>query len=104
LFDAHVGISGNILCSLGKGYRTLFLESDSAIAVSLVNKGCSSTHPCFSIVFLINRLMMKDWQVIVSHIYSQANQVADRLVDYALSIPTSTYYLDHPLPDCVNLL
>ncbi|GAU20014.1 hypothetical protein TSUD_273490 [Trifolium subterraneum] len=67
-----------------KGYRYVSLESDSAIVVSLINKGCPPSHPYVSIVSLINRLKMKDWQVQISHIYRQANQVADWIANYAL--------------------
>jgi len=68
----------------------LSLESDSVITVSLVTKGCTSTHPYFSIGSLINHLMMKDSQVIITHIYRQANLVVGWLAGYALSIPTCT--------------
>ncbi|MCH84869.1 hypothetical protein A2U01_0005706, partial [Trifolium medium] len=64
------------------------LESDSAVAVSLINKGCPPSHPCATIVSLINRLKTKDWQVQISQIYRQTNQIADWIADYALSIPT----------------
>jgi hypothetical protein len=38
------GIYSALELAWDKGYRMLSLESDSAIAVSLVNKGCPSTH------------------------------------------------------------
>ncbi|PNY11412.1 ribonuclease H [Trifolium pratense] len=87
-----------------KGFRLVNLESDSMLAVSLVVKGCPPTHPCNSIVALINRLKMGDWQVSVNHIYSQANQVANWLAGFAIKLPTGIHYLSSPPPGCVNLL
>jgi hypothetical protein len=46
-FGVHVKTLGNIpalALAWDKEYRMLSLESDSTIAVSLVNKGCPSTH------------------------------------------------------------
>ncbi|MCI17863.1 non-LTR retroelement reverse transcriptase-like [Trifolium medium] len=66
--------------------------------------GQSPAHPCASIVSLINRLKMRSWQVQFHHIYRQANQVADWIANYALSIPTGSVILSHPPPGCYNLL
>ncbi|PNX98086.1 ribonuclease H [Trifolium pratense] len=87
-----------------KGFRLVNLESDSMLAVSLVVKGCPPTHPCYSIVALINCLKMRDWQVSVNHIYRQANQVAIWLAGFAIKLPTGIHYLSSPPPGCVPLL
>jgi len=47
------------------------LESNTIVAVFQVAKGCPPTHPWFSIVSLIDCLMMKDRQVAITHIYRQ---------------------------------
>ncbi|PNX99881.1 ribonuclease H, partial [Trifolium pratense] len=87
-----------------KGFRMVTLESDSMTAMSLVVKGCPPTHPCYSIVALINCLKMRDWQVSINHIYRQANQVANWLAGYAINLPMGTHYLSNPPPGCINLL
>ncbi|MCI21440.1 putative ribonuclease H protein, partial [Trifolium medium] len=72
-----LGIKAFIVVYQKKGFHRISLESDSAIAVSIIDKSCSAPHPCASIVSLINCFRMEEWQVHVSHIYRQTNQVAD---------------------------
>jgi len=44
-----------------KGFRFVFVESHLTMAIPRpVNKGCSPSHPCASIVSLINRRRMQD--------------------------------------------
>jgi hypothetical protein len=62
------------------GYRKVILESDSAVTIDLIMKGCQDNNPCATIVSFINRLKMQEWEVTFQHTYRQANRVANWLV------------------------
>ncbi|MCI17164.1 ribonuclease H protein, partial [Trifolium medium] len=50
------GILSALQAATEKGYRKVCFESDSAVAIDLIEKGCPQNHPCASIVSRINRL------------------------------------------------
>jgi hypothetical protein len=41
------------------GYRKVCLNSDSAVAIDLIENVCPQNHPCISIVSRINRIKMQ---------------------------------------------
>nr|KYP39174.1 Putative ribonuclease H protein At1g65750 family [Cajanus cajan] len=61
------------------GERVL-IESDSTIAVNLINEGCS--HPCFALVQDIVSLIQQKHVISCSHIFREVNQVVDVLVKH----------------------
>jgi ribonuclease HI len=98
------GILTSLTFAWDKGSCKIAIETDSAVAVTLILKDYPEFHSCASIVNFINRLRMREWQVSITHIYMQANQIADWLASYALSLPTSIHSLSHPPPGSINLL
>jgi hypothetical protein len=87
-----------------KDLTRVMFESDSAIVVDLMLKGCPRNHPCEAIITCINRLKMQDWEVSFQHTYRQVNQVANWIASYALTIPTGIHILHIPPPCCISLL
>lgn len=52
------------------------VESDSMAAVRLINLGCSSLHPSANLVYDIRKFLDIEGQMLLSHTYREANQVA----------------------------
>jgi ribonuclease HI len=54
------GILSALQVAKEKGFNRIMFESDSAIAMDLIIKGCPSNHPCSPIVTRIDLLKMQD--------------------------------------------
>ncbi|KAL5776524.1 hypothetical protein ACOSP7_009450 [Xanthoceras sorbifolium] len=75
---------------LKAGFRNVVLESDSTTAVELISKKLSVNHPCFSIVRSCNLLIKGDWRCVVTHVYREANKVADSIASLGHSMGVGT--------------
>ncbi|PNY11016.1 hypothetical protein L195_g007613 [Trifolium pratense] len=65
--------------------------------------GCPSSHHCVAIVFLINRLKMKDYKF--KYLVSIDRQTKLLIeLQIMLSIPMRSIILGHPPLSCVNLI
>ncbi|KAJ1420523.1 Ribonuclease H-like superfamily [Sesbania bispinosa] len=73
------GIYIAIIQAKSENFSSPWIESDSHVAVSLVNKGCSDYHPCRQLVHSIRSLMIDHGHIVVSHVYREANRCADAL-------------------------
>ncbi|KAJ1439945.1 Reverse transcriptase zinc-binding domain [Sesbania bispinosa] len=51
-----------------RGMTNLFLESDSKVAVDLINKGCGDEHPCRQLVQAIRDLILKYPTIVIYHV------------------------------------
>lgn len=60
------------------------IESDSLLAVNLIVNGCSTRHPCYSLVHQIQALSISNITVQWKHIFREANQAADCLAKLGL--------------------
>ncbi|KAG7534372.1 Endonuclease/exonuclease/phosphatase superfamily [Arabidopsis thaliana x Arabidopsis arenosa] len=65
----------------------LQLEVDSEVVVGFLKTGISDTHPLSFLVRLCYGFLLKDWTVRVSHVYREANHLADGLANYAFTRP-----------------
>lgn len=65
----------------------LQLEVDSEVVVGFLKTGISDTHPLSFLVRLCYGFLLKDWTVQVSHVYREANHLADGLANYAFTRP-----------------
>ncbi|CAA7019711.1 unnamed protein product [Microthlaspi erraticum] len=79
------------------------LEVDSELVVGFLQTGISESHPLSFLVRLCHGLIAKDWIVRVSHVYREANCLADGLANYAYSFPVGFSYLDVVLVEVVSL-
>lgn len=79
----------------------LELEVDSEIVVGFLTSGISDSHPLSFLVRLCYGFLSRDWLVRVSHVYREANRLADGLANYAFSLPLGFYSFNLP-PDIVN--
>ena len=58
------GILYGLKLARGKGIKKIWLESDSSMALDLVDQGCLRTHPCANVEWEITKLL-----AILHHVY-----------------------------------
>ncbi|KAJ1382232.1 Ribonuclease H domain [Sesbania bispinosa] len=69
-----------LILAWSKGITSLICESDSLDVVqNLDNYMESVMHPHKDILSIIKKLLQKNWQVSITHVYREANLVADKL-------------------------
>lgn len=74
------------------------MESDSLTAVNFINGGCLDSHQCSPLVNAIQKLMADNDRINISHIFREANQVADCLASFGLSLDMTCKVFD-VIPD-----
>ena len=70
------------------------VESDSMIAINLIRNGCNKEHPAFQLVQAALRLTEGMETVLWQHTWREANQVADTLAKYSLSLSNDCKIFD----------
>jgi len=84
-----------------RGWRNIWIESDSALAVMAFNK--ISMIPCNLRNRWINcRVLLTDMNFVATHIYREGNKFADKLAAKGLEIQGVTIWMD--MPDCINCM
>ncbi|KAL5787556.1 hypothetical protein ACOSP7_004505 [Xanthoceras sorbifolium] len=64
------------------GFKYVFVESDSADAVSLVNGDLNPNQPCFQLAQGCKNLVNDDWHCVVSHVLREENSLAVGLANF----------------------
>ena len=79
-----------------KGMSNLTIESDSLMAVKLIQQGCSSSHTCFILVCKISMLLKETRSPNILHICRDANNAADRMAREGFNTPDVCIYNSAP--------
>lgn len=74
------------LVALMKGFSRVIVESDSMVAVNLINDGCPSTHPAHNLVEDIRIALRHLGSFFVVHTLREDNQAADSFAKFGLSL------------------
>lgn len=69
-----------------RGFCQIVVESDSLLAINLPNRGCSQRHPGYGLVRQILAFRDHNPDLQWVHVLREANQVADALAKFGLSI------------------
>ncbi|KAG7578577.1 Ribonuclease H domain [Arabidopsis thaliana x Arabidopsis arenosa] len=77
-----------------RGIRRLEVEVDSKLVVGFLRTGVSERHPLSFLVRLCHGFVTKDWIVRFSHVYREANRLADGLANYAFTLPIGFHAFD----------
>jgi len=72
----------------------LEVEVDSEVAVGFLKTEIGETHPLSFLVRLCQDFLSKDWTVRISHVYREANSLADGLANHAFSLPLGFHFFD----------
>lgn len=69
-----------------RGFSNINMESDSLLAVRLIQHGCATTHPHFGLVKEIQQGMQRLRDITISHILREGNKVADGLAKFGANL------------------
>ncbi|CAL1353630.1 unnamed protein product [Linum trigynum] len=86
------------------GCRALLVESDSQLAIQLINDRHDPVHPYATLLSSIRRRISRDWLVRISHVYREGNRVADWLSKHSLVYPYGVHELAHPPAGLLSIL
>ena len=102
-FSGVVGVYYGLYTAWGKRITRLELEVDSEVVVGFLKQGIGETHPLSFLVRLCHGFLSKDWIVRISHVYREANSLADGLANHAFSLPLGFHFFDS-VPFAVDTL
>ncbi|KAF7841470.1 ribonuclease H [Senna tora] len=74
------------------GSHKVDIETDSSTAISMITQGVPDTHPCVALIFRIQEMCDRDWDMRFRHVYRETNRVADFLfptLAFAATEPTA---------------
>lgn len=111
-FALNIGICSAPLAELWGVYYGLYiawehritrleLEVDSEMVVGFLTTGISESHHFSFLVRLCYGFLSRYWIVHISHLYREANRLADGLANYAFSLPLG-FHLFESRPEAVS--
>ncbi|KAF7808310.1 putative ribonuclease H protein At1g65750 family [Senna tora] len=59
------------------GFKKVELETDSLMAIKVLDLSTSSSHPCAAVIHQIRHFLSRDWLVKILHIFLEGNMAAD---------------------------
>ena len=97
------GVYYGLCIAWDRGYRQLELEVDSESVVGFLQTGINDSNPLSFLVRLCYGFISRDWLVKVSHVYREANRLADGLANYASSLSLGLHVFEL-VPDSVGAI
>ena len=88
------GVYYGFVIAWENGIRRLEVEVDSATVVGFLKTGIHDAHPLSFLVRLCYGFISRDWLVKISHVYREANCLADGLANYAFSLSFGVHYFE----------
>ena len=80
------------------------LEVDSEVVVGFLKTGIGASHPLSFLVRMCHGFLVRHWIVRISHVYREANRLADGLANYGFSLPLGVHVFDVPPSSLVSVL
>ncbi|KAK0586532.1 hypothetical protein LWI29_008529 [Acer saccharum] len=81
-----------------RGFRRVIVESDSKIAVDLLNNPAPTLHPLLSIIQACQSFFEYDWSCFILYVFRESNRVADRLASLGHSLDLGSTIFNSPPP------
>ncbi|CAN0861950.1 Putative ribonuclease H protein At1g65750 [Linum grandiflorum] len=78
------------------GIRRIQVQSDSMAAITILSKVSELEHQHATLVLQFKELCSRQWEVNLSHIYREANYVADYLANLGHSLTYGIHFFDFP--------
>ncbi|KAL8162024.1 hypothetical protein V2J09_013513, partial [Rumex salicifolius] len=92
------GILSGLRLAWERGYRRVCLNTDSQLAVLLLNKPVDQCHPLSSLLISVASFLRRDWEIQFRHIFREGNRVADALATLAFDFPVGiTCFVSPPI-------
>ncbi|CAL1399133.1 unnamed protein product [Linum trigynum] len=79
-----------------EGCRAVIVQSDSKLAIQLIEKRHDPVHPYSTLLLAIRRKLSLDWLVSISHTYREGNRAADWLSKHSPVYPYGRHELASP--------
>ncbi|KAL5759738.1 hypothetical protein ACOSQ2_018576 [Xanthoceras sorbifolium] len=74
------------------GYRKVLVESDSLKVVSLIQFDCNANKPLWVMVQSCRRMLNRDWNYQLSHVFRECNSLTDGLAYMGHSLHNQTCF------------
>ncbi|CAN1767634.1 Putative ribonuclease H protein At1g65750 [Linum perenne] len=78
--------------------RKVAVQVDSKVAISLISEPGEPCHHHAGEVVAIRKLLQRDWEVTISHVYREGNKIADYLASIGHGLPPGTHPIS--ISDC----
>lgn len=98
------GLLDGLNIAWDRGFRRVEVELDSLFVVNVVQQEGEAANDFSSIVQSIKELLGRDWMVNLKHVFREANKSADRMANFATSLPLGCHIFDNPIPGILPLL
>ncbi|XP_020871723.1 uncharacterized protein LOC9299799 [Arabidopsis lyrata subsp. lyrata] len=95
------GVYYGLYIAWEKRIRKLEVEVDSVVVVGFLTIGIEDSHPLSFLVRLCYGFLSRDWCVRISHVYREANRLADGLANYAFLLPLG-FHMFQGRPELMN--
>ena len=86
------------------GYRRVQLDSDSKVAVGLLENEINESHHDFGLVMATKRLMDRDWELCITHVNRESNNAADFLSKSGLAAQVEYQRISQASPELMQFL
>ncbi|KAL1192981.1 putative ribonuclease H protein [Cardamine amara subsp. amara] len=88
---------------MGEAVTRLELEVDSEVVAGFLKTGINEAHSLSFLVRLCHGFILRNWNVQITHVYREANRLADGLANYAFSLDLGFHYFELA-PSCVEVI
>lgn len=92
IMHAELAIYHGLTLAQAAGYDDVVCESDSTVALSLINEGTHDYHPYASIVNKIRGLCVHSWRLSFRHTLQEGNFCADYLAKFGANHDSPLIY------------
>ncbi|KAL5833416.1 hypothetical protein ACOSQ3_017090 [Xanthoceras sorbifolium] len=86
------------------GFKLVIIETDCKHIVELLGQEIKRCHPLFNLLHKCNSLIQGDWICRVTHVYREANMLADWMAKIGLQHALGLKYFEDPPTGCMQIL
>ncbi|CAA7019726.1 unnamed protein product [Microthlaspi erraticum] len=92
------GVYYGLVIAWERKFSLLEFEVDSELVVGFLKRGINTSHLLSFLVRLCHGYLEKDWSVRITHVFREANRLADSLANHAFSLPLGFHLFEHVPP------
>ena len=98
------GVYYELCIAWDRGIRRMEVEVDSESVAGFLKTGIQDSNPLSFLVRMCYGFISRDWSVQISHVYREANHLADGLANYAFSLPFDLHFFEVVPESVVSVL
>ncbi|GKU93693.1 hypothetical protein SLEP1_g7267 [Rubroshorea leprosula] len=102
--SGQAGAGDGLSFAVARGFTKIIVETDSKVAVTLLNSDRNSFHPFATLLDDCRALLRQPPEVQLRHIYREANTAADLLAKMGTTLVSSVVVLEQCPADMYNML